>query len=316
MNLNKYKLLSGDASFRKFYRTSNNSIIVFCKKNKYSNLIVYDAINRCLNKNKINAPKLKREFYKKNYIEIEDLGDNSFFKILKKNKNKEKVYFNILKILKKMQDIKSKSLTTFKKKKYKLPIYSKNKLINESKLFIHWYLPKVLKKNKLTKFKNELNKSLINLSKKLKLKKKVFVHRDFHISNMMYHKKKIYLIDSQDAVFGNLTYDLASLIDDVRVKTSHNLKDKIFDSFINLNSSIDKNKAKNDFEILSVLRNIKIIGIFTRLAIRDGKKKYMKMIPYAWKMIEHRISKNSCFKDLEKTLNKYFSKKKRVRQWK
>ena len=136
MNLNKYKLLSGDASFRKFYRTSNNSIIVFCKKNKYSNLIVYDAINRCLNKNKINAPKLKREFYKKNYIEIEDLGDNSFFKILKKNKNKEKVYFNILKILKKMQDIKSKSLTTFKKKKYKLPIYSKNKLIKSQKFLL------------------------------------------------------------------------------------------------------------------------------------------------------------------------------------
>tara|TARA_B100002051_G_scaffold275468_1_gene319651 strand:- start:1117 stop:2067 length:951 start_codon:yes stop_codon:yes gene_type:complete len=316
MNLNNYKLLSGDASFRKFYRTSNNSIIVFCKKNKYSNLIVYDAINRCLNKNKINAPKLKREFYKKNYIEIEDLGDNSFFKILKKNKNKEKVYFNILKILKKMQDIKSKSLTTFKKKKYKLPIYSKNKLIKESKIFIDWYLPKVLKKNKINKSKSELNRIFINLSNKLKLDNKVFVHRDFHISNMMYHKKKIYLIDSQDAVFGNLTYDLASLIDDVRIKTSHNLKDKIFDSFINLNSSIDKNKAKNDFEILSVLRNIKIIGIFTRLAIRDGKKKYMKMIPYAWKMIEHRISKNSCFKDLEKTLNKYFSKKKRVKQWK
>ena len=66
---------------------------------------------------------------------------------------------------------------------------------------------------------------------------------------------------------------------------------------------------KNDFEILSVLRNLKIIGIFTRLAIRDRKKKYMKMIPYAWKMIEHRMSENFLFKDLEIKLNKYFSKK-------
>ena len=56
MNLNNHKLLSGDASFRKFYRTSKNSIIVFVK-NKHSNLVVYDAINRCLNKNKIKAPK-------------------------------------------------------------------------------------------------------------------------------------------------------------------------------------------------------------------------------------------------------------------
>ena len=89
---------------------------------------------------------------------------------------------------------------------------------------------------------------------------------------MMYHKKQIYLIDSQDAIYGNIAYDLASLIDDVRIKTSQNLKDKIFKLFINLNNSLDKNKVKNDFEILSVLRNLKIIGIFTRLAVRDGKK--------------------------------------------
>ena len=129
-------------------------------------------------------------------------------------------------------------------------------------------------------------------------------------------KKKIYLIDSQDAVYGNIAYDLASLIDDVRLKTSKELKDKIFKMFVKSNSSIDQNKLKNDFEILSVLRNLKIIGIFTRLATRDRKKKYMKMIPYAWKMIEQRISDNLLFKDLEKILNKYFSKKVREKKWK
>ena len=132
---------------------------------------------------------------------------------------------------------------------------------------------------------------------------------------MMYHKKKIYLIDNQDAVYGNIAYDLASLIDDVRFKTSKKFKDKIFKIFVKSNSSIDQNKLKNDFEILSVLRNLKIIGIFTRLATRDRKKKYMKMIPYAWKMIEQRISNNFLFKDLEINLNKYFSKKVRLKKW-
>ena len=133
---------------------------------------------------------------------------------------------------------------------------------------------------------------------------------------MMYHKKKIYLIDNQDAVYGNIAYDLASLIDDVRVKTSEKLKTKIFNKFVKLNSSIDKDKLKNDFEILSVLRNLKIIGIFTRLAERDKKKRYMKMIPYAWKIIEKRISENLIFKDLELKLDKYFSKKLRLKKWK
>tara|TARA_B100000029_G_scaffold501860_1_gene576135 strand:+ start:507 stop:1454 length:948 start_codon:yes stop_codon:yes gene_type:complete len=315
MNLNKYKLLAGDASFREFYRSPKNSIIVLSKKNKHSNLVVYDAINRCLNKNGVDAPKLKKEFYNKNYIEIEDLGNNSLYKILKKKKNKYKIYLNIIKVLKLIQKINSKSITTFKSKKYIIPQYSKSKLLNESKLFLEWYLPRVLKKTK-KKAKKQIENILFNLYRKLKLNRKVFVHRDFHVSNMMYHKKKIYLIDNQDAVYGNIAYDLASLIDDVRLKTSREFKDQIFKMYIKLNNSIDQNKLKNDFEILSVLRNLKIIGIFTRLAIRDGKKQYTKLIPYAWKMIEQRISNNLLFIELEKTLNKYFSKKIRLKKWK
>ena len=314
MNLNKIKLLAGDASFRKFYRSPNNSIIVFANKNKHINLVVYDAINRCLNKNKVKAPKLKKEFYNKNYIEIEDLGDNSIYKILKKSKNKFKIYLNIIKTLKLIQKIKLKSVNTFKNNKYIIPYYSKKRLLNESRLFLQWYLPIVLKKQKIRKEKKNIENIFNNLYKNLQLKEKVFVHRDFHVSNMMFYKKKIYLIDNQDAVYGNIAYDLASLIDDVRIKTSRKLKDKIFKTFAKTNSFIDQNKLKNDFEILSVLRNLKVIGIFSRLAIRDGKKQYIKLIPYAWKMIEQRISDNLLFKDLEKILNKYFSKKVREKK--
>ena len=76
MNLNNLTKLSGDASFRKFYR-SDKSIVVFCQREKKSNLLIYDAINKILIKNKIKAPKLLNQNYKKNLIEIEDLGDIS-----------------------------------------------------------------------------------------------------------------------------------------------------------------------------------------------------------------------------------------------
>jgi len=315
MNLNNYKQLSGDASFRKFYRSSQNSVIVFSKKNKYLNLAIYEAINSCLIKNGVKAPKLKKEFYNKNYIEIEDLGNETILKILKKKKNKVKIYFNVIKILQLIQKIKTKNLVTFKKIKYEIPQYAETKILNEANLFLEWYLPKVIKKTRINKIKKEIKNSFVNLFKKLKLKKKVFVHRDFHVSNMMYHKKKIYLIDNQDAAYGNVAYDLASLIDDVRFKTSEELKNKIFKMFLKLNNSIDQDKLKNDFDILSVLRNFKIIGIFTRLSVRDKKNRYMQMIPYAWKIIENRTSKNLIFKDLELKLNKYFSKKLRLKKW-
>jgi len=74
MNLNKLKPISGDASFRKFYRNKKN-IIVFSEKNNKKNLLIYDAINKILIKNKIKAPKLINQNYKSNQIQIEDFGN-------------------------------------------------------------------------------------------------------------------------------------------------------------------------------------------------------------------------------------------------
>ena len=76
---------------------------------------------------------------------------------------------------------------------------------------------------------------------------------------------------------------------------------KIFINSFYLKEQINKFIEENDFEIISVLRNLKIIGIFTRLAIRDNKKKYLKLIPYAWKLIKLR-SQNNNFRDLNNLL--------------
>ena len=127
----------------------------------------------------------------------------------------------------------------------------------------------------------------------------------------MIKNNKFCLIDNQDAVYGNKAYDLASLIDDVRLKTSTRLKKDIFEEYIKNNKKINIENFKNDFEILSILRNLKIIGIFTRLSIRDKKNNYLKLIPYAWKLIEQRTEKNKKFIELKTILDKYFSKKKR-----
>jgi len=295
MNFDKSKIIriKGDASFRKFYRKkikNKSSIIIYSKKGKNKNLLNYDAINKLLNKNKISAPEIILDNLKKNFIEVEDLGEKSVLEILNKKKNsKIIIYKKILKILIKLQKIKSKRIKNFKNKFYKIPNYSKKLIFNEANLFLDWYVPQVINKNKIFRVKKDLKKIIVSLTKKIQLSNDTFVHRDFHVSNLMVDKKKISLIDSQDAVYGNIAYDLASLIDDVRIKTSKNLKETIYKNYLYLNKKkINKKKFKNDFDILSVLRNLKVIGIFTRLAKRDNKKKYLKLIPYAWKLIEYR----------------------------
>jgi N-acetylmuramate 1-kinase len=309
-NLTKIK---GDASFREFYRKKNknfSSIIVLSKKEKLKNLIIYDAINKILRKNKILAPNLYKENYHKNYIEIQDFGDETIFKTLNKKKNNRIYYFKkIIKILNQIQLIKNTNIKNFKKKNYKIPKYKPEILIKEASLFCDWYIKRNVPLEKKDIFTRKFKKIVKKLTLSLKLKNNVFVHRDFHVSNLMLVNNKIGLLDSQDALIGNRAYDLASLIDDVRLKTSSSFKKKIFNFYLNKQKKLNKLNFKNDFEILSILRNLKIIGIFTRLAVRDNKKKYLKLIPYAWRLISLRINENRALKDLKNLLIKNFKKK-------
>tara|TARA_B110000027_G_C16051875_1_gene270324 strand:+ start:47 stop:997 length:951 start_codon:yes stop_codon:yes gene_type:complete len=312
MNISKdFNEIKGDASFRKFYRNiKKNSIIVFANKEKKKNLLNYDAINKILIKNNVFAPKLLSQNYKKNYIEIQDLGNKTIYQtFVNNNKNHYLILKKVIKILNKIQLIKDKKIKNFRNKFYKIKDYKNKILLDETRLFSDWYVPKKLNKKKLNIFNNTFNKEVKLLLLKLNFKNDTFVHRDFHVSNLIINaNKQIGLIDNQDALIGNKAYDLASLIDDVRYKTSNSLKDKVYNYYLKTNKKIDVNKFKNDFDILSVLRNLKIIGIFMRLAERDKKKKYLKLIPYAWKMINNRMNKNQVFDSLKLLLISNFSK--------
>ena len=310
----KLKKIKGDASFRSFYRKTNNkksSIIVYAKKEKEKNLLIYDAVNSLLIENKILAPKLYKENYKQNFIEIEDFGDDTLFKLLKKSgSNKVNLYKKSIDLLSKFQKIKQTKIKNFNGKNYKIPIYEGNRLFKEAKLFTDWYAKKHIPKKKISLLSIEINKQIKFLLSNIKLKNDTLVHRDFHVSNLMKYKKKLAIIDTQDALIGNRAYDLASLIDDVRFRSDKKLKDTIYNYYLRLNQKKTINVILlNDFEILSVIRNMKIIGIFARLAARDKKKKYLKLIPYAWKLIEMRIKNNQIFDRLKKTLDLNFSKK-------
>jgi len=316
MRLNKLELkkIKGDASFRSFYRKkkdNKNSVIVYATREKEKNLLIYDAINALLIKNKILAPQLYKESYKKNFIEIEDFGDNTLFDLLKKRGSKKiSFYKRSINLLHEIQKIKQNQTKTFQGKNYKIPVYENNKIFEEATLFSYWYAKKHVPKKKKSKFNIEINKQIKFLLSNLKLKNNIFVHRDFHVSNLMDYNGKLAIIDTQDALIGNRAYDLASLIDDVRLKTNKKLKDVIYNHYLKLNKNkINKAILLNDFEILSVLRNMKIIGIFARLATRDKKMKYLKLIPNAWKLIELRIKNNRIFDNLKKILDLNFSKK-------
>ncbi|MEC7100023.1 MAG: phosphotransferase [Pseudomonadota bacterium] len=310
----KLKKISGDASFREFFRLQkgkNTSIVIQAKKDKFKNLITYIVVNKILSKYKIYAPKLITNHYEHNIIEITDLGQKSFYNSIIKKKNKFNDYKHLIKIIIKLQNIKLQKNYRLGKFKVNFQNYSIKNLHKESDLFFDWYLKYCFKSLKLKKIKDIVKKELTKIYKKLYFPNNTFVHRDFHVSNIMVNKNKLGLIDSQDAIIGNPLYDLASLIDDVRIKLPLNLQEKLF-NFYYYKSKLKKEEyknLKNDFEILSVQRNLKILGIFVRLFKRDGKPNYLKYLPYTWSLIERRL-KNPVFKNLNLLFKKHLKIKK------
>ena len=283
----KFKIfpIAEDASFRKFYRININKkkskIVVFAEKQKYKNLIAYTAVNKFLRDNNILTPKLYSQNYKRGIIIIEDFGNLSFYKVLIQQKNKILTYKKLVDLLIKIQKIKIKQkVKNVINGSYLINKYSSKYLLEESNLFFDWYLPLFLSKKKALSIKTKSKKILLKLYNNLNFSNKYFVHRDYHVQNLMKVGKKIGVIDSQDALIGNPAYDLVSLIDDVRIKTSTKLKKQIYDYYIKKNIKIYRVNSQDfleDFNILSVQRSLKIIGIFSRLFKRDKKKKILEI---------------------------------------
>ena len=314
----KLKKINSDASFREFFRLkkgNKTSIIVTARKERFRNLMAYSAINKFLRGKGIHTPKTISQHYSEGILEIEDFGDNTLLHYVRKSKNILPLYKKSIDVILKLQKIKPINKIKIKSNQnLKFDNYNLKNLHKESDLFLNWYLPGILGKRKSKKFKTKIKIELNKLYKQIYFKNKFIVHRDFHVSNIMPVRRKLGIIDTQDVILGNPMYDVASLIDDVRIEIPLQIKNKVFQYYFK-KSSLKKKMyfLKNDFDILSIQRNLKILGIFYRLYKRDKKPKYLKYLPYTWKLIELRM-KSKIFKNLEKTLLNAVSKKFRIKR--
>ena len=310
----KLKKINSDASFREFFRLKKGkttSIIVIANKEKFKNLLVYSSINKFLRAKGIHTPKMISQHFQEGIMEIEDFGNKTLLHHVKKSRNILLLYKKCIDVILKFQKIKlKKKIKINSKKNLNLSFYNLEKLHQETDLFLDWYLPGIIGKKKTRKNKSKIKKQLNELYKKIHFKNRFFTHRDFHVSNIMPKNKKLGIIDTQDAIIGNPVYDVASLIDDVRFKVPIKTKNKIFQYYIekSLIKKKERHLLKNDFDILSVQRNLKILGIFYRLNKRDRKPQYLKYLPYTWNLIELRM-KNKIFDNLRKTMFKVVNKK-------
>jgi aminoglycoside/choline kinase family phosphotransferase len=157
---------------------------------------------------------------------------------------------------------------------------------------IIYYILEELKNNKIKKCFINVHYLSVKIEKyiekyktlnKLKRGNNKLVLRDFHADNLFWlperkNIKRIGLIDFQDALIGHETYDISSLLEDVRRDVSEEIKKVAIQEFIKIRNIKDEKKFYQNYKVLTAQRNAKIVGIFIRLAKRDNKIKYLKLV--------------------------------------
>ena len=114
--------------------------------------------------------------------------------------------------------------------------------------------------------------------------------RDFHAANLMWLPARhglatVGLLDFQDAVAAPLAYDLVSLLQDVRRDVPEDLQMAMIARFLAAFPDLDAAAFRTSYAILGAHRNLRIAGIFSRLARRDGKRGYLDYLPRVWRHI-------------------------------
>jgi len=169
-----------------------------------------------------------------------------------------------------------------------LPLYDKDFLRFEMDLMQEWYLEKYLNTILDSEQKNIIDRALRVISDSvLEQPQGVFVHRDFHSRNIMLTPKSdIGIIDFQDARVGAITYDLVSLLKDCYIEWD---KDEVEKLALYYRDSagldVDDEIFIKWFDFMGLQRHIKVLGIFSRLYLRDGKDGYLKDIPLTLKYV-------------------------------
>jgi aminoglycoside/choline kinase family phosphotransferase len=293
--------IKNDASFRKYFRV-DKKILMDADPHLGEDVGSFININHVLREFKLNVPEIFTIDKENGFLLLEDLGENIFSQILN-SENEEQLYKQAIDVL---VEIYKKDLNKFSNFTF-LEKYSVEILQDESQLFIEWYLKKYLKINitdtDIKDFKDIINKIFNNLDTKFEK----LVLRDYHVDNLILQKSKLGLkqvgiLDFQDAVLGSSSYDLISIIEDVRRPISKDLKNILIKYFID-STGYDPNQLEKELAFYSVQRNLKILGIFSRLNLRDNKSKYMGYNDNAWKYIESNLN-NPTMSDLKVWLKK------------
>ena len=278
--------MQADASFRRYYRVQGGTkpallmedppdrppVPPFVMVEPFVNIAAHLSGN-C----GVRAPGIYAQDIKNGLLLIEDFGDDTYTRLLNAGASAEPLYklaVDALIDIHKTQDHGAA----------RVDAYDVKALNAEAELFLDWYYPALTGHKATPDMRSDFKNVWERLFERLPKDQETLVLRDYHVDNLILLKKGgVGVLDFQDALIGQKSYDLMSLLEDARRDVPENIQRGMIDYYVS-KTGVDRREFMDSYKILSAQRHAKVLGIFVRLFERDGKDRYLQFLPHVQKL--------------------------------
>ncbi len=278
--------LAGDASFRRYERLTLGSerAVLMDAAADSEDVGPFVRMARHLKGLGLSAPQIFARDVAAGLVLEEDLGDDTYTRVLASGGDEGALYataVDLLIDLHRMGDAVPAGL----------PAYGNGRLLDEAFLLPRWYLPAMEGRTAPEAARRSYGEAWLSLFPALHAQPRTLVLRDYHVDNLMELPGRpgiaaCGLLDFQDAVAGPAAYDLMSLLEDARRDVEPGLVQGMLGRYRAAFPDLDGESFETAYAILAAQRHAKVIGIFTRLSVRDAKPAYRAHIPRVWRLLE------------------------------
>lgn len=290
-------MLAGDASFRRYERLAgprNGHAVLMDAPPPQENVAPFRDVAQILRSLGMSAPQVLACDTARGLLLLEDFGDRTFGKLLAEGAQQEPLYRLATDTLIDLQRAWA-AHGAANGMGAGLPAYDNALLIDrEANLLLDWYMPAVgltPDEGQRESYRQAWQEALARVH----AHPSTLVLRDFFPDNLMLLDGRdgtaaCGLLDFQDAVIGSPLYDLASLLQDARRDVPPEIEERMLQRYLSAFPELDAQDARVAYTVIAAQRHAKVIGIFTRLARRDGKPGYLAHIPRLWRMLNKALS--------------------------
>lgn len=280
-------LLAGDASNRRYDRLTkpNGETVIFmdAPPDRGEDVRPFVRIANYLKSIGLSAPKVFQQDTDAGFLLIEDLGDALFARLMESNPSTERMLYRAATDL--LVDLHAA-------KPLNLPLCDANWLNDMTAPVFEWYAPDT-SNDTIMRFRDVF----YPLAAQLDEAKRTVILRDYHAENLLWLPNRngtanVGLLDFQDALLGHPAYDLVSILQDARRDVGPGLEVMMINHYLT-KTSTDEHDFRAAYALLGAQRNLRILGIFARLCLRDGKVHYVDLIPRVWGYVIRNLQHSS-----------------------